>query len=55
MASQDEQLKQTAMPTPQPPASPRETQVLLDNLGSGILCLFLANLVVAAPLLASVT
>lgn len=50
MTSRDEQLKLMAV-SPQPPAPPRETQVLLDDLGSGILSLFLANLVVAAPLL----
>ena len=50
MTSRDEQLKLMVV-SPQPPAPSRETQVLLDDLGSGVLSLFLANLVIAAPLL----
>ena len=48
MASRGEQLKLMTV-SPHPPGSPRETPVLVDDLGSGVLSLFLANLVVAAP------
>lgn len=48
MASRDEQLKLMTV-SPQPPGPPRETPVLVDDLRSGVLSLFLANLVVAGP------
>lgn len=37
------------IPSPLAPAPSGDNQILADDLGSGVLCLFLANLGIAAP------